>query len=838
MPDHNLKEKLAGMTREERYFYVYELAKEHGDPFPEVVASQFALESAYGTSRIFNGTNNPFGQTTKEKNDFPVRDTKPQLYFKQYDTVEDAIKERSTGKWAKMYANAKSPIEAMAMIQPTYAPNDHGNQNYMRSIADIMKKNGFYNGSVNLPNADVDPNFYQNATYNKEQKTFDFTDEYKENAYNDYISKRNEILKEENPKLRDIKMKRLNKSEFEKGHITKTGGFLNDMLQQKYEDQKDLVDIFKDGKFEVITDDVPGQTMDKDTVYKLRFKGDKNHPELSRRKWEKLKEKYPKMFKYAVIGKTDMFIKSGPNVSAGKSNAAEDFIKNYNQINSEIFGEAFKPVRIQKHGNMPYGIGFAIQDALTESYVSSGKAHGGTLSENAKPTKIEVDPEWKRDDWNPPEPPEATEGTGDSETTDTTQTTETDAVAEGTQAQSEGNAIEEFLNNQIALNGLDGQQFNYKPGKRGINIDAISGLALGMIGMNEAKNTKMPLRTEEIDQAMKNYMAEIKKNSELGLPAEVEAAMKNQLADAYQAGLENLKNASAGNRATVLGNLGSLESMKAKGLIDIAVADYEAKDRAFQQYGKALEYVNDFNARREIANHEIKYRDAFTKREEAKALGAAGFAKLMDALRYDKENGPGSVNDMYRSLLMQQIYGFDPKMPDDGTGKTPGTKSAYEAGKLATQNLANQAESILGKYNTLNPTQKEAVNKVFGEVKDAKQIGTFIDYVKENPNMDYEAMNLENLDIATQNNDWGALSKARESVSTTNSDAVTLGEQKKSSGAWGNPDVLNSIFKDTQFKPTADPGFKLTDEQLSGMGGNNLEDNNFGTDVLNNIFQQ
>ena len=43
--------------------------------------------------------------------------------------------------------------------------------------------------------------------------------------------------------------------------------------------------------------------------------------------------------------------------------------------------------------------------------------------------------------------------------------------------------------------------------------------------------------------------------------------MKNQLADAYQGGLANIVNASGGNAATVLGNLGQLEQAKTKGPI-------------------------------------------------------------------------------------------------------------------------------------------------------------------------------------------------------------------------------------------------------------------------------
>ena len=50
-------------SNQEKFVYVYEKAKEYGDPHPELVAAQFALESSYGTSENFKKLNNAFGQT-------------------------------------------------------------------------------------------------------------------------------------------------------------------------------------------------------------------------------------------------------------------------------------------------------------------------------------------------------------------------------------------------------------------------------------------------------------------------------------------------------------------------------------------------------------------------------------------------------------------------------------------------------------------------------------------------------------------------------------------------------------------------------------------------------
>ena len=118
---------LAGMSRDEAFLYVYEKAKEYGDKFPELVAAQWALESGYGKS-MPSGTNNPFGQTTLTPNGKPAFKGKNgrQFYWKKYDSIDDAIKYRSS-HWGSKYKDAKTPIEALSIIQPKYAPTAHDN---------------------------------------------------------------------------------------------------------------------------------------------------------------------------------------------------------------------------------------------------------------------------------------------------------------------------------------------------------------------------------------------------------------------------------------------------------------------------------------------------------------------------------------------------------------------------------------------------------------------------------------------------------------------------------------------------------------------------------------
>ena len=325
------------------------------------------------------------------------------------------------------------------------------------------------------------------------------------------------------------------------------------------------------------------------------------------------------------------------------------------------------------------------------------------------------------------------------------------------------NAGTEYFDQQRGMNEVStaGKDFSYGDTKQDLPIDAITGMALGLIGNNQADRAKIPLRTEEVSDALKSYAAELSKRSFDGLPVEIEAKMKNDLANAFQSGLQNIVNASGGNSATVLGNLGSLESSKSKGLVAIQVADYQAKEKAFEQYGQALMYMNDFDSRRDIANHEIEYTEAQRRKSEGRALATAGFSKMIEGIKDQKQNGPGSANDMYRSLLMQKMFGFDPKKKDDGTGK-PGTQSRFkmdQAFNLAKQKKGNDLEK---RFLGLNPEQRKAANQFIASNQDSTKIEKFVDYLVENPDLDTSKISMDNLDLAVKNDNYGLLSEKRE----------------------------------------------------------------------------
>ena len=85
---------------------VYELARKAGDLFPEITASQWALESGWGKHQ--SGKNNLFGQKASRNQPHTVVNSKEYKNgqwvmqpsrFRDYNTKEEGIKERLDRWW-------------------------------------------------------------------------------------------------------------------------------------------------------------------------------------------------------------------------------------------------------------------------------------------------------------------------------------------------------------------------------------------------------------------------------------------------------------------------------------------------------------------------------------------------------------------------------------------------------------------------------------------------------------------------------------------------------------------------------------------------------------------
>jgi hypothetical protein len=143
--------------------YIYDIAKSLGDPYPEISASQWALESGWGSSNT--GTFNPFGQTASKgesstKLNTPKDPGGGTKRFKNYNSYEEAIQDH-INRWVPKYKNAKDPLEAVYMLQnhggaPRYAEGHNNDwEGYVKKIIKLSdtssKRFGVYRESTYVP---------------------------------------------------------------------------------------------------------------------------------------------------------------------------------------------------------------------------------------------------------------------------------------------------------------------------------------------------------------------------------------------------------------------------------------------------------------------------------------------------------------------------------------------------------------------------------------------------------------------------------------------------------------------------------------------------------------
>ena len=225
-------------------------------------------------------------------------------------------------------------------------------------------------------------------------------------------------------------------------------------------------------------------------------------------------------------------------------------------------------------------------------------------------------------------------------------------------------------------------------------VQGAIGVALGKDMMEE----ELPMRDERINNAFLSYIHEQKRISDLGMNPSDEAAAKQHLADAYQMGIENLTNNASGNRALILGNSANLDNINAHALMQLSVEDAKMKEKAFAEYGKAMEYVNSFEQTRQIANNERKYQQALQKQAAGASVMAGAFKSMTDAL--DSYNSPTSAENMYKIQNHVDMFGWSPLVNDDEEGTNWGSKSWYDKKRQDAENRYLDRDFLKNKFNS------------------------------------------------------------------------------------------------------------------------------------------
>ena len=260
-------------------------------------------------------------------------------------------------------------------------------------------------------------------------------------------------------------------------------------------------------------------------------------------------------------------------------------------------------------------------------------------------------------------------------------------------------------------------------------LSQIGGIVTGL-GM---ANKDINYRDEQVNDDFRNYTAELSKLSQIGLRPEEEAYAKKMLTESYQGSIDHIAQASNGNRNQVLGNLGRVDSQYNKGLMDIAIADAQAKNEALAKYGEAIKYINEFDARRDIANNERKYDNIIKTKEAGANLAGNAMAAFIDSIHNYQDNKPGSWNDMYKSHMSRRLFNVDFTLKDDKSGTIPYTASWNAKQQETILAHSNEQNAYQEMFSQLSPDKQKTVNDVFRQSGgDIMTTYKLIDYAKQN----------------------------------------------------------------------------------------------------------
>lgn len=147
-----------GISGIEGYWKIWHVSKTLGDPFPDITAAQWALESSWG--RRMSGHNNPFGQKGRADRDsvtyketWEVINGKTVISkepFMNYDSLYDALKDRYD-RWVVKYKDARNLGEAVdILLRHHYATDPNYKEKILAVIRTARKEAHKYENQDNI----------------------------------------------------------------------------------------------------------------------------------------------------------------------------------------------------------------------------------------------------------------------------------------------------------------------------------------------------------------------------------------------------------------------------------------------------------------------------------------------------------------------------------------------------------------------------------------------------------------------------------------------------------------------------------------------------------------
>ena len=363
-------------------------------------------------------------------------------------------------------------------------------------------------------------------------------------------------------------------------------------------------------------------------------------------------------------------------------------------------------------------------------------------------------------------------------------------IAANEAKKTENKAVDDWVKMFTAVSNSEAPKaYSYDPSsfKKELPLAELATAAGMLLSGKKMAETESPERDEMVSEGYRNYAQELEKLSTIGLRPEEEAYAKRMLSESYSSGIEQIKNASNGNRNLVLANMGRLDMQKQTGLMQLAVADSQAKEQAFYKYGEAMKFISDFEANKSIANNERKYQNSMMDKQVGAQMMQGGIKGMLDTIQNYKDTKPGSAHHAYKSYMMQKMFDINPSIKDNGLGNTPGTPSYKKVMDEKALTASTQNKELAENILSLPTKQRDQIIQTFNQYGYNDKTKSLVNFAKENkPTGDLDFTKIES---AMEKGDWSAAysgSTPAESVSTP------VQETKEESKI--NPNIFDKIF--------------------------------------------
>ena len=245
-------------------------------------------------------------------------------------------------------------------------------------------------------------------------------------------------------------------------------------------------------------------------------------------------------------------------------------------------------------------------------------------------------------------------------------------------------------------------------------LTALTGIT-SAIDAKKSVNIPSVEDTTKLSDAFYEHLNNLETISKRGFTPEEEANFLKNANDGYNASMQNAVRASGGNRAQVLNQANGLNANRNDSLLDFASNDAEMQRRNLDNYGKALQYKEQFQVQKDVRQQtydlqhkNLKFQQELQSREGSAMLAASSIGSVLKDVKEYKQVGKGSQFDKFLNLRNKNLEN-DMMTVNPNTGKFYKNSQEFDNVRNQMEGL-NSWENNIKSSNSLTKEQADWYN--------------------------------------------------------------------------------------------------------------------------------